>query len=55
MEKNSESENNSSSNRLNVSFKFTKKVSQTAPGNKLDDSNNQKDFVIHVDEKKIKR
>ena len=56
MEKSSESETNSTGSRLNVSFKFTKKVSQTAPGNKLEEnSSNQKDFVTHIDENKVKR
>lgn len=42
--------------RQNVSFKFTKKVSKAAIGNKLEEkADSRKDFVLYVNESKIKR
>lgn len=50
--------NNSPSERQNVSFKFTKKVSKTMSGNKLEETvskNTEKEFVISVVNRDIKR
>lgn len=56
MESKNEISSNSSVDRQNVSFKFTRKISKAAVGNQLEEnsSNIQKDYVIQVDENKIK-
>lgn len=57
MENNSETGKDSAHDRVNVSFKFTKKLPKASLENKLDDENasSKTDYVTQVNEKKIER